>query len=518
MTTRWTASLRRAALFTAAVAAAAVPAARVNAQLAYDGTTFLHGLGSSDLIWTTAYPGLSGRTPQDYLSSQVYLKNVEAPWLNEGAPGTKDRTAGLRFTQQRDILVRYLTGAGGRHVLVGHSAGSLVARGAYRTAGVGSQRVTGIVTIAAPHQGALIADSATQALGYVSDMQNAIKAAEGNVKLYVTLALVLSASLHTIEIGIAEFLTALELQGGTALPAGGITDIPRLELIKDLGPDSATIRELKAYVGDGGIPRGNVRGSIPYAHALLRLAAGSGGPSFEELKRRKDKGLSLLRKCKNMGNWTFNATDPGNKCQRAANMLGALDGRWAAYVNGTTCNGPTPGGGCWRQEPRKVPFDGVVPNERSAYPSTTTATAPLRDYTVPGASHVDIYKGRDGLNATAQAMLDLQMQRGTGFAASVSVPSQFNASTTLTWTAKAFGGSGAYAYQWSYRVYGSNTWTNFGSGGTSASRTVSTATSSFDVRVTVTSGGLTTSAQRAVTNTSTGTEPCVPPPGQRVCS
>lgn len=502
-----------AAATLASVLGTALPrAAHAQDPLPYENTTFLHGLGSSDRIWTSPYGVLGGRTSLDYVAGRVYLRTVHAPWLNEGADGTKDRTPGLRLAKQRDNVVAYLSGNAGRHVLVGHSAGSLVARSTFPSPGIGPQRVSGIVTIAAPHRGALVADSATQALGYVNDMLASTKAAEGNVKLYLGALGLLSLALKSLWLAVPDVLTALELQGGGDFSTGDVGALPQLQLINDLGPGDSAIVALKGDMRDGVVPRANVKGSIPHAHALLRLAAaGAGAPSFEELKSRKDKGLSLLRKCRNMGNWTFNATDPSNKCQRAARMLDGLDNRWAAYVNGTEYGRVS--WGRMGQVPRKVPFDGVVPNENSVYPSSGGR---LFDYTVPGASHQDIYKQPRGLDFAAQGMLDIGMERGTGFYASLVGPRSFRDNGTLTWRATALGGAGegSYSYSWSYRVAGSNVWNPLGSG-PSASRYVTTGERDFDVRVTATSNGVTTSAYLTVRNNYS--VPCEPPPGQLRC-
>lgn len=501
-----------AALLAAAALAATTVAPRAGAQLAYDRTTFLHGIGSSDTIWKKTYPELGGQTSPDYLRRQVYLKAVGTPYLNEGAPEAKDQTAGLRYAGQRNNLTRFLTDTGGQHVLIAHSLGSLVARGAFAADGVGAQRVTGIVTIAAPHQGAWIADadSAARARDYVKELRYRLGRAERNIKLYLGTLFGVGATLFAIE----DLITALDLKSSGGLPSGEVDALPLLAALPDLGPNAEAVRTLNAYRGDAGIPRANIRGSIPIGHALLRLAAASGQSSFEELKSRKDKALSLMRKCRNLGNWTFNATDPGNRCQRAAAMLGALDARWAAYTNGTEYGLKSTFPLQYGQVPRRVPFDGVVPNERSNYP---TSNGLAYDFTVLGASHQDIYKGQDGLNAVAEGMIRMRMERATTVTATVTGSSEFGSSQTLTWRAAASGGDGAYAYQWSYRPSGSATWYAFGGTGATASRGVSASTPSFTVRIAVTSQSQTTTAQMPVVN-SNGTGGCVPQPPAIACA
>jgi hypothetical protein len=61
---------------------------------------------------------------------------------------------------------------------------------------------------------------------------------------------------------------------------------------------------------------------------------------------------------------------------------------------------------------------------------------------------------------------------------------------TYTWYANAAGGNGTYTYSWEYRVQG-GTWTAVGCGCASYTRTVAANDPSFEIRVTVTSAGLT---------------------------
>lgn len=63
---------------------------------------------------------------------------------------------------------------------------------------------------------------------------------------------------------------------------------------------------------------------------------------------------------------------------------------------------------------------------------------------------------------------------------------------TYTWQANASGGNGTYTYNWQYRTQGSTTWTTVGTGA-SYSRTVGASDPGFELQVTVTSGGVSTS-------------------------
>jgi subtilisin family serine protease len=70
--------------------------------------------------------------------------------------------------------------------------------------------------------------------------------------------------------------------------------------------------------------------------------------------------------------------------------------------------------------------------------------------------------------------------------------SSISAAGTHSWTAYPSGGNGAYAYTWHYRVRGTSTWTPVGYGQT-YSRAVGGSDPSFDLRVMVTSGGMSAS-------------------------
>jgi hypothetical protein len=76
--------------------------------------------------------------------------------------------------------------------------------------------------------------------------------------------------------------------------------------------------------------------------------------------------------------------------------------------------------------------------------------------------------------------------------ANISGTTSITAAGTYTWSSNATGGSGTYAYQWEYRTQGSSTWTTVGTAA-SYSRTVATSNADFELRVTVTSAGLTDS-------------------------
>ncbi|HEX8692567.1 MAG TPA: S8 family serine peptidase [Longimicrobium sp.] len=76
--------------------------------------------------------------------------------------------------------------------------------------------------------------------------------------------------------------------------------------------------------------------------------------------------------------------------------------------------------------------------------------------------------------------------------ANVTGPGTVSSVGTYTWQAGATGGDGSYAYTWEYRVQGAAVWTVVGTG-SSYARSVAASDPSFELRVTVTSGGLSAS-------------------------
>lgn len=81
--------------------------------------------------------------------------------------------------------------------------------------------------------------------------------------------------------------------------------------------------------------------------------------------------------------------------------------------------------------------------------------------------------------------------------ANITGTSNVTAAGSYTWLANAAGGNGTYTYNWEYRV-GTGAWASVGTG-SSYSRTVSMSDAAFELRVTVTSAGLTGQDTHTVT-------------------
>jgi subtilisin family serine protease len=97
---------------------------------------------------------------------------------------------------------------------------------------------------------------------------------------------------------------------------------------------------------------------------------------------------------------------------------------------------------------------------------------------------------------------------GTPPSVTISGPSTISAAGTYTWSTSVTGGSGSYAYAWEYRTQGSATWTPVGTAASTYTRSVAAGNAHFELRVTVTSGGLAGSDNHLV-NVNISTAPSV---------
>ena len=483
------------------------------AQLSYEHTTFLHGTGSSPAIWRAGYPDLAGLSSPEYLRRSIVLKDTTYPDLD---PNLENRWA-----QEVAILRTDLLAEGGRHVLVTHSVGGLVARGAYLnlplSAGTDVRpNIAAIITIAATHQGTQLADSALHAIDFFKDVQKRVDAGLAAIQNDPTLQL-------TLVIGEVFSGRAVRLiQSTDRFPdVSQFTDAIKPPIIEDQKIHSGVIEALNASTAastaDQAVPRANIVGMIPVKNALVRVMTSleNHEEKFNELTGQLKDARTALTACKWLGYTVYVLVDAhkGRKCAYGAKQLARIDDKWAGFVNGrVTFNlglGTLSVG-------RDIPFDGIVSNERSQYPGSTSTLLNLPP--VDGANHQNIYKRRDGLDQVAAAMRFVQMeQQPAPLGALLNGPSSFTSGMTLTWTVTASGGRSPYAYQWSYKSTSASTWTTMTSTGTSASRTVTSTTPSFTVRAVVTAAdGQVFTVSRNVANAVSGGG-CVPQPGGSSC-
>ena len=108
------------------------------------------------------------------------------------------------------------------------------------------------------------------------------------------------------------------------------------------------------------------------------------------------------------------------------------------YVNGVDA----------QENPKDIPFDGVVPNANSIYPGPS-ALAYSAD--VVGINHLDIYKRKLGLDQVSAAMVRIGMLRVGPPAVVMSVsgpPAPIHIGCSYVWSANATGGVPPFTYSW----------------------------------------------------------------------
>lgn len=429
---------RAAIVLSAALALAATP---LQAQLAYTNTTFLNGFASDSSVWTTSYSDI-GTTPPSYLARSVVLQTVGYPNVNDS----------LTYSQDLARIAPFFV-SGTQHVLVGHSLGSLVARGLYINYPSIRPDITGIVAVAGPHQGAPIVDNFVTAQHFLVDLQRRVNDALNAAAVVTPVATALTGFV----LGIWTFGPATGIAGeilGVLFDAKKIPSSYNINLdslwklqgapgFSDLSPSSSTIQMLNSNTADAAIPHANIYGYIPRRNAALRIAASyqNNDGELADLLSKKDLGISLFKFCKYAGYATIVLSKKAHQCAYGIKVLERLDDRWALYTNGTTST--------------TILNDGIVPNNRSVYPVSTNL---LYNAGVNLVNHLNIYKTRQGLDEVARGMLRIGMTS----AAPPPPPPSFMASITGPTTVNLCGGSwfggesnGAAPYTYSWTISGS---------------------------------------------------------------
>jgi pimeloyl-ACP methyl ester carboxylesterase len=406
-----------------------------------------------------AYPDI-GTTPLNYLSSSVQLKMVSTPDLNVLAT----------YNAQVATMDNRLISAGGLHILVGHSLGALVARGAYNYNASARPLYKGIVAIAPPHQGAIIADNALTMRAYIGDVQRRINDAVP--------ALLLAADVYTL-------VSAFAVTGGTAvgfviliplnffivnkahpLDLATFSQLLQVPALNDLKPNSHVIDSLNNLnlASDASLQRAQVIGSIPLRYAAIRVmqSALNDDAGFSATTKTYRAAIKSFKVCKYWDYGTILGWGLGRRCGWAARALGRLDDRWTRYTIGTDAFG----------QPANKPFDGVVPNERSIWPGSIPLSFQA---TVPN-DHMNIYKTRVGLDQVAQAMYSVGASAVNppppppAITVSIAGPARVRPNVNCAWQASVSGGTPPYSYNWTktggFNGYDSEALTSFSSSGT----------------------------------------------------
>ncbi|HJP85743.1 MAG TPA: hypothetical protein VJ852_07115 [Gemmatimonadaceae bacterium] len=404
-------------LITRVIALAMVPSA-LFAQLNYGYTTFIHGFNDNHSRFTT--PNTAG-----LLSPQVDLKTTEFP----------DLDGQLYIDTQATNLYNLYGGEGRPHVLVGHSMGGLTSRDAYFAHPNGF--VAGIITLGTPHQGALIADNATRATGYVvnevSDFfQNVIailhRPHAGNI--------LSQAAVNYIEqLATAVFEGRLQswLNSEFGIPTQGLNDIKTT---------SSTVNRLKNLTDP--LPHAAVLGTIGRRNAVFRVAysAQYKDNEFDGFVHNKNRVKSIVKACRQIG-WNFIIrTQVGRLCNQVDNALGSIDDRWAAWTMGPA----------EKRDPNKT-FDGLVGTSHSVYPGESLTNTTVH-FTAPTVNHLNIQYAAGGINKIVAAMMQIRMQAPVpppppgGLSVFISGANEVQVGCVGSWIAGVSGGNGAYHYVW----------------------------------------------------------------------
>jgi hypothetical protein len=386
-----------------------------------------------------------GATPPSYLSSAVVL----------GTPGYPNLNIQARYSEQIVNLGSFVNAARGQHVLLGHSLGSLISRGTYNDNPSASAHIAGIVAIAAPHQGTVLADSAITVRNFFGDVQRRINGAIPGVLIEAAvLSWLVSYSVDNVAAGVYLYVAVVGLvyKYGDALDLTNLYSLLKVPALRDLSPTSPAIDSLNRYFSDSQIQRANIYGSIPIQNAAIRVL-------YSTINRDADfptgvalynKAIALFKSCKYVGYATILGWQSGRNCGFAVKVLRRIDERWTRYVNGADAYGNA----------RLIPFDGIVSNERSRYPSPNSISF---DRLVPGVNHVNIYKTKLGLNQVRAAMLAIGMQPVAqppppppAVAVSIAGPDVVNTDWYSTWSAEVTNGTAPYTYSWTGLFYGNS--------------------------------------------------------------
>lgn len=414
------------------LAAAATPSA---GQLAYNNTVFVHGFGSDGRMWYNNYTALGSISPETYLGRQILLRNILHPSLplNTGYNG------------QLDSLERLLSQQAGASVLVAHSLGAIESRGAYVLRG-DAAHVAGLVLLAPPHQGTRLADNATTAAHFFTDVQRRVddgaNAAKTVAFIFTLTAAVTATVFHVspyvvqpLFAGIAYYV--LHYKADTDLSLDGLYQLLSLPSINDLKTSSPIIAQLNGNLSDAAIPRVNIVGTLPSPrNAAILVKASLAGQDPQPTIDQRNAAVKAFKTCKVVGYFMIVTSFQARRCSAAVKILGRVDEKWMGFVNGYDAGGNA----------RNVPFDGVVSNELSRYPTSSTIDF---DAQVLGPNHQNIYSRRDGLDATVEGMRRIWMVRAPLTTTAISGPTSVYFEWSRSWSITPYGGTPPYSYQWS---------------------------------------------------------------------
>jgi len=417
----------------------------VEAQAQYDNTFFMHGFNDNSYRWTYD-------SPISRLSQQIDLGIGSGP--------SSTTSTDFIDNQARQMRSNYLHS--GRHVLVGHSSGGIVARRAYLSTDptiASRDNIGGIITVATPHQGAPIVRAANRVL----------QASQYRMidSYYDMLANKFTGSASTLEQVLGGFIldfvqnyivnrlkAFIRDQFGVDTPAA-----------QDLRDGSSAIQALQ--VGDD-VPHANVYGVIEKRNAAIKVAAGMRYEDPQPWIDRKNRVKSAVKLCSQMFYNAIIKTSVGKKCHQADDALGSFDDRWNDWTHGPN---------------KSSPFDGFIPKDHSQYPGLPIDGP--GNFRAADENHGTITRGGRGVAAIAGGMEFVRMRRAVpSVGATITGPSSVEAGTSNTWSGTGSNGTGTYVYGWRRYDTATNVWTDLGSTQT----VVQAADGNFTLELTVTSG------------------------------
>jgi hypothetical protein len=359
-----------------ALAALLLSATSATAQLPYDRTVFIHGLGD--------YYRWTGQNTPGQISSSIDLGGILTPYSVD-AQQTVD-------VQARGYKSNTLQFFGGTHVLVGHSMGGVIARDLLTSPdgsiNIGSQ-VAGIVTVASPNFGAPIAENAGK-----FDIHGRPLLEGFFYELSTTILLpgygLLSAALNSLLNWMAETVITNGIKQLIANLAGATSVGAR-----DLKPSSATIARLSTTLDSK--PHVTVNGSIPKKDAVFYVWSGMNWGDGRSAVRNKDILRTGIRVCTTLLYNFILKTSTGRVCHIIDRTLGGLDDRWNEWTHGPN---------------RSTPFDGFLPQDYTRYPGTSASSS--INLSIGGANHFTIAFHTQGIEGIKSGMRNIGMRQVGG--------------------------------------------------------------------------------------------------------
>jgi hypothetical protein len=356
------------------------------------------------------------------------------------------------YAQHLDALQSLLNQQAGPSVLVGHSLGSIEARGDYVLRG-DAAHVSALILLAPPHQGTRLADNAVLAAHFFTDVQRRVDDGVRSAKtvgfVFLLAAAVTATTFHVSPWVVNPLFASLaymvlQYKADSDLGLDALYQLLAVPAVADLMTNSSTIAALNSNLSDAALPRVNIIATLPsYRNAPILVKASMAGQDPQQTIDQRDAAVKSFKTCKVVGYLMIVTSYQASRCSAAAKVLGRVDEEWMGFVNGYDGAG----------HPRNVPFDGIISNELSRYPTSTTLAF---DTQVLGPNHQNIYSRRDGLDATVEGMRRVQMVRAPLTATSISGPGSVNYQWTRTWSVTPYGATPPYRYQWSGKLSGTS--------------------------------------------------------------